>query len=382
MNLQRNSLAYDGSVYLAVAGDGNSISGQIVARNGTRLTSFVIESASGGTFLGWQTCGGRGGSDPCFAVAFARNDNVTNPKVVRFVRYRDGAVTISDAVLVADLGAEVLGSEWGQVRWTGSDWAIAIRLRGAGEPRAVIVRMSDDGARTLTDLTNGVTFANGQALAPLPDGSIVAFGFLAFHHGYYFSGNETDAIAGPQSEDHQVVYREHLNDVLALSWGGVTGFTSLINGVKVGENLAPELAGGLAMAYSPVTRKTLVVAKTLAESTAVAFLIGDDGRPILSDVLTIVPWDGRVPAFYQSLVAGPAGEFAASTFLAPESGGSRIDIINTSGPRLAFGAGADEPPDSDPLKALIDVAKSNGIPWGIVALAGIGIAFIAFSKKS
>lgn len=385
MNIKRNSLAWDGQVYLAIDADGTSITGQIISRAGARLTTFTIENAVNGSFLGWPACAGRAGSDRAFAVVFVRYDTITNPKVVRFVRYRDGAITISDAFVVAELGTEVQGADWGQVRWTGDDWAIAIRLRDAREPRAVLVRMTDAGGRQSGDLTDGQYFANGQALAVDPEGHVVACGFMASHSAYYHDVMPT-AIPNPNPalsvEDHQLVYREHLDDVLACWWGAGVGLVTAINGRIVADNLAPQFAGGLAMAYSPATRKTLVVAKTSAESTAIAFLIGDDGRPIADDVLTIAPWDGAVPAFYQSLVAGPAGEFAASTFLSPQVGGSRVDIINTTGARLAFGAGAGGGDELSDLKPLIDVANANGIPWELVAL-GVGVVvFVALSRKS
>lgn len=361
--VRRNNVAYDpvNQVYLAIV-DRPPVRGRFLSKTGAQIgPDFQISFE--GTYLGWVSISfGGPAHDPAFLVTYIIADDVNNPKIARFVRFNGGSPHVTGPIWIADTMAAWFGGEKAQAVWAGSYWVVASRVQPPGwsysTPQVNLLDQATAWVSGPLLLGDNLDLYGAPALSCAADNICVILGFMAgiptgYSGGTYAArfywptltplGGLFFLATGFQNEDQGVVYQAHtgrfLTQWLRNAGGGfidtrLIGTDGWLSTLDLSRGIGTG-AGCNAIAFNPVTRRSLLVTKRAPDTALVAMELGDNGYPV-GNTVVVTPWDGSVPDYWPSIAVNAAD--ATWLVSAQLSSGTRGRFIHAAGTWVTNGS--------------------------------------------
>jgi len=339
----RWDVAYDSvnQVYLLL-GDGHpssrtSVRGQFIGRDGNLiggLFNITDEFADTGEAPSWATVTfGGTPSDPTFLVTYLVPSRAV-PKYGRLVRYRAGtAPVVSPPTLIfGNVGVEWFSADSATPAWNGERFIVPTRIPGGvvgsvfAQPFFTFFDLNGASSGGI-NLGSALDYQGGPSVACGTGNVCIAVGFAAGapfggRGGVWarlFNGQTLQPLTDVfYPDDHSTfmdtphaVFNAHTGQFNLVWYRRAPGTGALdfrvvnTNGTMGALDLTRSFTifpGEPGLAYSPISRTSLLVTKWGSGADLYSLQLGDDGYPNLGTAVEITKWDGRVLEYRPAVI--------------------------------------------------------------------------------
>lgn len=396
----RNSLAFDGTVYLETLA-GSPVRGRFISASGVALGApFSIAGGNEG-YTGWSTVtAGGSANDPMFLVTYLSTTGSGHTEFGRIVRYGSGTPTVTDRVPLGWIGIDSNGAEKASAAWTGTDWIVGIRLTGL-VPQPHVVRFSPNlGVSQPTPIGDGVNYQSWPGVACATTDACLAAGYgdiapiFGVIYSRLFRKSDFSGIGDvfylddhtSRADDPSVTFNKQINAFAATWYQNNYAYLRTID--TIGNMSAHKLyrqdpgwgAGDLTIRYNDASRTSLLTVKGWGAGLYVVEL--DDTLSPKAAASLVVAWDGKWPSYNPAIAMDPiSSRWLVAT---QQTGGMRGGLVQAGG-------GTTVPPPPPPPPAGPSISALNpshvlpplagtSVTWTATASGGSGTLLYRFER--